>query len=65
MKNSNNFEAWKLHRSIAYVVFMSNAFIGGVDYAIYWQTEYFYFKDTMALKDPSLLWACKDIISTQ
>ena len=56
-----NYQTWKHHRTLQFINFCYGAFVIGISFTIYFQTEYFYFKDVMKTKSPDfyygLSWA--------
>ena len=56
-----NYQTWKHRRNLQFINFCYAAFVIGISFTIYFQTEYFYFKDVMKTKNPDfyygLSWA--------
>ena len=57
-----DYQTWIHHRTLQYINFCYATFLLGTTFTIYFQTEYFYFKDVMKTKNPDfyygLSWAC-------
>lgn len=58
----NTYENWLHQRTLTFIATCFTAYMYGTTLLIYFQTEYFYFKDTMKVKYPDLFfglsWAC-------
>ena len=56
-----NYQTWKHQRTLQFINFCYAGFVLGISFTIYFQTEYFYFKDVMKTKNPDfyygLSWA--------